>query len=70
MNLDDGSALTAFQIRPRAAGPAIFSYASLRDPGGQLVVFDRDEVSFEPIRRVALAAHRCDLSGRAAHSRR
>lgn len=50
MNLDDGSALTAFQIRPRGAGPAIFAYASLRRPDAALVVYRPDEVRFEPVR--------------------
>ncbi len=49
MNLDNGAALTAFQIRPRTPGPALWSYASLRDPGGKLVVFDRDAVSFSTL---------------------
>jgi len=50
INLDDGSALTAFQIRPRAAGPAISAYASLRKPNAALVVYRPDEVRFEPVR--------------------
>jgi predicted secreted hydrolase len=49
MNLDNGAALTAFQIRPRAPGPAIWSYASLRDSGGKIAIFGRDEVNFSPL---------------------
>jgi predicted secreted hydrolase len=53
MNLDDGSALTAFDIRPRAAGAApIYAYASLRQPGSARVqVFSPQEVRFEPLQR-------------------
>jgi predicted secreted hydrolase len=49
MNLDDGSALTAFQIRPRVAGPPIHTYASLRAAGGPLHTFGGGEVAFEPL---------------------
>jgi predicted secreted hydrolase len=49
MNLDDGSALTAFQIRPRVAGPPIYTYASLRALGGPLRTFGGGEVAFEPL---------------------
>ncbi len=51
MNLDDGSALTAFVIRPQAAGaPPIWAYAALRRPGAAPRVFGPDAVSFEPQR--------------------
>jgi predicted secreted hydrolase len=49
MNLDDGEALTAFRIRPRAAGPDIFTYASLRAVGGSVRTFGGDVVRFEPM---------------------
>ncbi|MCU0769049.1 MAG: carotenoid 1,2-hydratase [Burkholderiaceae bacterium] len=49
MNLDDGSALTAFQIRPRVAGPPIHTYASLRAAGGSLRIFGGTDVAFEPL---------------------
>jgi predicted secreted hydrolase len=47
MNLDDGSALTAFQIRRQgASGAPIYGYASLRRPGGATRVFGPGEVRF------------------------
>jgi predicted secreted hydrolase len=48
MNLDDGSALTAFQIRPRVPGPPIHTYAALRTAGGSVRTFGGDAVKFEP----------------------
>lgn len=50
MNLDDGSALAAFEIRPRdaAAGP-IYAYAALRPRAGPVATFGPGEVRFEPI---------------------
>jgi predicted secreted hydrolase len=48
MNLDDGTALTAFEIRPRIAGAAIWTYASLRAPGGPARTFGGDAVRFAP----------------------
>ena len=49
MNLDDGTALTAFRIRPRGTGPAIHTYASLRGPGAPARTFGGDAVAFEPL---------------------
>ena len=70
MNLDDGAALTAFQIRRKADAGALWAYAALRAPGSPTVqLFAPEAVRFEPLRDLALAAHRRDLSGRAAHSR-
>lgn len=50
MNLQDGSALTAFQLR-RADGSALWAGGSLRAAGGALRVFGADEVLFRPGRR-------------------
>ncbi len=47
MNLDDGSALTAFQLR-RADGSALWAGGSMRTREGVLRVFAADEVRFEP----------------------
>jgi predicted secreted hydrolase len=49
MNLDDGSALTAFQIRPRRAGPPVWTYAALRAPDGALRTFGGEAVRFAPL---------------------
>ncbi len=54
MNLDDGSALTAFQLR-NAAGGAVWDGGSFRPaPGkegvGSLYTFSRGEVQFKPVR--------------------
>jgi predicted secreted hydrolase len=49
MNLDDGSALTAFQLRT-ASGGAVWDGGSFRSAKGQLTVFKRGEVSFKPVR--------------------
>ncbi len=49
MNLDDGTALTAFRIRPRAPGPDIYTYASLRVDGGLTRTWSGDTVGFEPL---------------------
>jgi predicted secreted hydrolase len=47
MNLDDGSALTAFQVRRQGgAGEPIHAYASLRPPGGATRVYRPEEVRF------------------------
>lgn len=46
MNLDDGSALTAFQIRRREGGEPLYGYASLRPPGGKPRLYRPDEVRF------------------------
>ena len=47
MNLEDGSALTAFHLR-RADGSALWAGGSLRTGAGALRVFTADEVRFEP----------------------
>lgn len=49
MNLEDGSALTAFRLR-RANGSALWAGGSWRPPGGAVQVFDHDSVHFEPLR--------------------
>jgi predicted secreted hydrolase len=52
MNLDDGAALTAFQIRRRGSGAKLYAYASLREAGGAAPrVFGADEVDFTPVER-------------------
>jgi predicted secreted hydrolase len=52
MNLDDGAALTAFQVRRRDSGEALFSYAALRAAGRAApVVYPPREVSFNPLER-------------------
>lgn len=52
MNLDDGAALTAFQIRRRVSGEKLYAYASLREPGSATPwLFAADEVDFTPIER-------------------
>ena len=51
-NLDDGSALTAFQIRragAEAAGSGWLTYASLRPATGRLQTFASNQVRFEPL---------------------
>ncbi len=45
MNLDDGSALTAFRLR-RADGNALYAGGSFRRADGRLIVFGPDEVRF------------------------
>jgi predicted secreted hydrolase len=50
MNLDDGSALTAFQLRARD-GSALWDGGSFRAPRGQVFNFGRGEVTFSPQRR-------------------
>jgi predicted secreted hydrolase len=49
MNLDDGSALTAFQIRSPVAGRIVHRYASLRPAGGPVHVYEADAVRFEAV---------------------
>ncbi len=49
MNLDDGTALTAFRIRPRAPGPDIYTYASLRAPADPPRTWSGEAVRFEPV---------------------
>jgi len=52
MNLDDGAALTAFQIRRRGTGAPLFSYASLRPNGAATArVYEPEAVGFEPLER-------------------
>jgi predicted secreted hydrolase len=48
-NLDDGSALMAFQIRGKDGGK-IWAYAGLRDASGNMTLFAPEEVNFEPQR--------------------
>lgn len=48
-NLDDGSALMAFQIR-RKGGGKVWAYAALRDPSGNMRLFEPEQVEFTPIR--------------------
>ena len=50
MNLDDGSALTAFRLR-RADGSALYAGGSLRAPDGAVRSFAPGEVRFTPGRR-------------------
>ena len=49
MNLDDGSALTAFHLR-RADGSALWGGGSFRAADGRLRAFEPGEVAFEPLR--------------------
>ncbi len=49
INLDDGSALMAFQIRGKDS-KKVWAYAGLRDPSGHMTFFSPDEVSFHPLR--------------------
>jgi predicted secreted hydrolase len=49
-NLDDGSALMAFQIRARRGGK-LYGHAIVRDRSGSIRQYDPDEVSFTPQRR-------------------
>ncbi|SFI39049.1 lipocalin-like domain-containing protein [Nitrosomonas sp. Nm34] len=49
INLDDGSALVAFQIRSKD-GKKAWAYAGLRNPSGHMTIFSPDEVSFRPVR--------------------
>jgi len=49
VNLDDGSALMAFQIRGKD-GCKIWAYAGLRDRSGKMTLFTPQEVNFEPQR--------------------
>ena len=50
MNLDDGSALTAFRLRDKN-GDAVWDGGSFRSAKGELYVFGRGEVIFKPVRR-------------------
>jgi predicted secreted hydrolase len=50
MNLDDGSALTAFRIRTKGTGAPLYAYASLRSPDSPRVrTFQPEAVGFEPL---------------------
>nr|WP_244917706.1 carotenoid 1,2-hydratase [Pseudacidovorax intermedius] len=49
MNLDDGSALTAFRLR-RADGSALWAGGSWRPAGGEAQAFEDKDVRFEPLR--------------------
>jgi predicted secreted hydrolase len=52
MNLDDGAALTAFQIRRRGSGEKLYAYASLREAGASAPrIFGADEVDFTAVER-------------------
>ena len=57
MNLDDGSALTAFRLR-RADGSALWAGGSVRAPGQAVRPFGPGEVRFVPGRRWTSAASR------------
>jgi predicted secreted hydrolase len=46
-NLDDGSALTAFQVRSKDGGK-LWAYAAVRGPDGKLTRYAPDEVTFAP----------------------
>ncbi len=50
LNLKDGGALTAFQVRD-AAGKPLWTGGSYRSPSGQLTVFRPGELKFEARRR-------------------
>ncbi len=47
INLDDGGALMAFQIRARD-GSKLWAHATLRDAGGRLTQYAPEQVSFTP----------------------
>jgi len=49
INFDDGSALMAFRIRDRA-GNSFWAGGAFRDRSGRHIVFQRDDVRFEPLR--------------------
>ncbi len=78
MNLDDGAALTAIQVRRRESGAALHAYASLRLPDAwQLRTFDKDAVRFTPLERwtsprtraVYPVAQRIEVGGRRFETR-
>ena len=48
-NLDDGSALMAFQIRHKNDGK-VWAYAALRDASGDIRFFKPEQVEFTPVR--------------------
>jgi predicted secreted hydrolase len=47
-NLDDGSALMAFQIRSKQAGSKLWAHATWRDANGKVTQYGRGQVSFAP----------------------
>ncbi|MBC7574708.1 MAG: carotenoid 1,2-hydratase [Herminiimonas sp.] len=49
-NLDDGSALMAFQIRSKS-GDQLWAHATLREPGGRVTQFDSSQIRFQPERK-------------------
>ncbi|MBA2658529.1 MAG: carotenoid 1,2-hydratase [Nitrosospira sp.] len=49
VNLDDGSALMAFQIRGKN-GDKVWAYAALRDASGRTTLFTPEQVEFDPQR--------------------
>ncbi len=55
MNLDDGSALTAFQLR-RADGRALWAGGSFRRAGDRARAFAADELRFTPLRAWTIPA--------------
>ena len=55
MNLDDGSALTAFRLR-RADGSSVYAGGSFRAPARPMQNFGPDEVRFTPVRHWASAS--------------
>jgi predicted secreted hydrolase len=57
MNLDDGSALTAFRLRD-AQGRARWAGGSWRTREGTLRAFAPDEIAFEPLRHWTSASTR------------
>jgi predicted secreted hydrolase len=50
INLDDGSALMAFQVRARDGGK-LWAHAALREPGGRITQFEPGQVEFRPLRQ-------------------
>ena len=48
-NLNDGGALTVFQIR-RPSGPPLWRYAMVRDAAGHIVQYSQDDIQFTPMR--------------------
>lgn len=61
MNLDDGSALLAFQIRRQGASPGeepLQRYAAFRSPDGSTRMLDPSTVRFSPLRQWSSARSR------------
>ena len=60
MNLDDGSALVAFQIRTqsRPVEPPVQTYAAIREASGRVQTIAPEEVSFTPLRYWNSSRHR------------